>query len=150
MRYLCTNCRFIYDEGAGEENVAHGTRFEELRDGFECPVCWEGQESFHEITEEVNQIADNPYDHLEIDHFIETKIEWEKLIVTIWNEIHPMGESHRITSVSLYDEYWDLVEEKFMDFDEDPIIEFDFDDLGEYEIRCRCSLHGVWGKKFVQ
>jgi hypothetical protein len=49
----------------------------------------------------------------------------------------------------LYDEYGDLIEEKFMDFDEDPIIEFDFDDLWEYEIRCRCSLHWVWWKKFV-
>jgi desulfoferrodoxin (superoxide reductase-like protein) len=69
--------------------------------------------------------------------------------VTIWNEIHPMWESHRITSISLYDEYEDLIEEKFMDYDEDPIVEFDFDDLGEYEIRCRCSLHWVWWKKFV-
>ena len=150
MRYLCTNCNFIYDEWQWEENVAHGTRFEELSDNFECPVCGENQDSFHEIREEINYISDNPYDHLEVDHFIETQYKWDKLIVTIWNEIHPMWESHRITSVSLYDEYWDLIEEKFMDYDEDPIIEFDFDDLWEYEVRCRCSLHGVWWKKFSQ
>jgi hypothetical protein len=27
-------------------------------------------------------------------------------------------------------------------------VEFDFDDLDEYEIRVKCSLHWVWGKRF--
>jgi rubredoxin len=75
MRYLCTNCSYIYDEGAGEENVAHGTRFEELKDGFACPICGDSQDSFHEITEEISYVSENPYDHLEIDHYIETKKE---------------------------------------------------------------------------
>jgi hypothetical protein len=46
-------------------------------------VCGADQDSFHEIREEINYISDNPYDHLEIDHFIETKKQADKLIVTI-------------------------------------------------------------------
>jgi desulfoferrodoxin (superoxide reductase-like protein) len=61
-----------------------------------------------------------------------------------------MWDSHRISAVSLYDEYGDLIETKFMDYDVDPVVEFDFDDLWEYEIRVQCSLHGVWWKKFSQ
>lgn len=150
MRYLCTSCNYIYDETLGEEDFQQGTSFDELGDYFTCPVCWALKEEFHGIEEEVNQISDNPNDPLEIDHFIETQITWEKLIVTVWNAIHPMWDSHRIAAVSLYDEYWDLIETKFMQQDVDPIIEFDFDDLAEYEIRVQCSLHGMWGKKFTQ
>ncbi|MGB2110662.1 MAG: hypothetical protein ACPHY8_01755 [Patescibacteria group bacterium] len=40
-----------------------------------------------------------------------------------------MGDSHRIAAMSLYDEYGDLVETKFMQQDVDPVVEFDFDDL---------------------
>ncbi|MCP4523297.1 MAG: hypothetical protein GY828_03690 [Candidatus Gracilibacteria bacterium] len=149
MRYLCTNCSFIYDEGEGEENIIGGTQFEDIHESFRCPVCDAEKESFHEISEEVQNVSDTPYDPLEIDHFIETKKQGEKLIVIIGNEIHPMGEHHRISSVSLLDEYGDLIEEKFLEQDHEAIIEFDFDDLGEYEIRCRCSIHGVWGKKFI-
>jgi desulfoferrodoxin (superoxide reductase-like protein) len=61
-----------------------------------------------------------------------------------------MWESHRIGAISLYDEYGDLIETKFMQQDIDPIVEFDFDDLAEYEIRVQCSLHWIWGKRFIQ
>ncbi|MCP4523440.1 MAG: hypothetical protein GY828_04410 [Candidatus Gracilibacteria bacterium] len=148
MRYLCTNCSFIYDEGEGEENISQGTPFEDLDDFFSCPVCDAEKESFQEISEEIQNISDNPYDLLEVDHFIETKKKGDKLLVIIGNEIHPMGESHRISSISLLDEYGDLIEEKFLEQDREAMVEFEFDDFGEYEIRCRCSLHGVWGKKF--
>lgn len=131
--------------------IEAGERFEWLGDHFECPVCGEGSDFFHEIREEV-QYIENEYtkDPMEADHFIETEILSDKLRVTIGNGIHPMWDSHRITSVCLYDDYGDLIEEKFLWIDEDPIVEFDFDDMWEFEIRVRCSLHGVWGKKIKQ
>lgn len=153
MRYLCTNCNYIYDEAEWdrEEEIESGERFEDLGDHFRCPVCWESEEFFHEIREEV-QYIENEYskDPLEIDHFIETEVKNDKLFVTVGNGIHPMWESHRISSVALYDDYGDLIEEKFLGIDEDPITEFDFDDLWEFEIRVRCNLHGVWWKKVIQ
>lgn len=150
MRYLCTNCSYIYDEGEWDEVIKQWTRFEKLDYSFVCPVCWEEKDGFQEIIEEINYVSEDPYDHLEIDHYLEIDKIWDILKVIIGNEIHPMGESHRITSVSLYDEYGELIEEIFLKFDEDPTVEFQFDDLWEFEIRCRCSLHGVWGRKFRQ
>ncbi len=153
MRYLCTNCNYIFDEGLWDRDseIDAGTSFESLGDYYHCPVCDEGAEAFHEIKEEVNYI-DGPHtrDPLEIDHYIEAEVKNGKLRVAIGNEIHPMGDSHSITSIALYDEYWDLVEEKFLPMDEEPVVEFDFDDLWEYEVRCQCSLHGAWGKKFQE
>lgn len=153
MRYLCTNCNYIYDEWEwdGIEDIDVSTKFEDLWDSFVCPVCWDGRDGFHEITEEINYLDENThlYD-LEIDHFPDIEVKGEKLIVSVWNGIHPMWDSHRISSVSLYDEYWDLIEEKFLWIDEDPVVEFDFDDRWEYEIRVKCTLHGVWWRKITE
>ena len=150
MRYLCTGCNYIYDESQWDEDISYGTSFDALDDYFTCPACWAEKDYFHEIKEEVNYIPEDPREPLEIDHYIETEVSRDKLVVTIGNEIHPMWDSHRISAVSLYDEYGDLIETKFMDYDVDPVVEFDFDDLWEYEIRVQCSLHGVWWKKFSQ
>ncbi len=142
MKYLCTNCNYIYDSAFWdiEENISI---WEELNI---CPVC-EEYDSFHWIEEEINYIDDKVLDSMEIDHFPEVNIKDNKLIVTVWNEIHPMWENHRIASISLYDEYWDLIEEKYLEMDIEPVVEFDFDNLDEFEIRVKCSLHGSWGKK---
>ncbi|MDD2870509.1 MAG: desulfoferrodoxin family protein [Candidatus Gracilibacteria bacterium] len=145
MKYLCTNCNYIYDTAFGDDE-------EEVNIGQEldmCPVC-EEYDTFHGIEEEVNYIDDNSrLESIEIEHFPEVIIEGDKLVVSVGNEIHPMGEDHRIASVSLYDEYGDLIEEKYLELEEEPRVVFDFDDLDEYEIRVKCSQHGVWGKRFV-
>lgn len=144
MKYLCTNCNYIYDSAFWdlEEEVSVGETLEL------CPVCDE-YDTFHGIEEEVSYIEDDILDSIEIDHFPEVSINGDKLMVTVWNEIHPMWDDHRIASVSLYDEYWDLIEEKYLEMETEARVEFDFDDLDEYEIRVKCSLHWVWGKKFV-
>ncbi len=144
MKYLCTNCNYIYDSAFWdrEEEI----EVWEVLD--QCPVC-EEFDTFHGIDEEVNYIEDDIMDSVELEHFPEVSIEWDKLIVVVWWEVHPMWEDHRIASVSLYDEYGDLIEEKYLEMENEAKVEFDFDDLDEYEIRVKCSLHWVWGKKFV-
>lgn len=41
MKYICEVCGFVYDEELGlpEENIAPGTKFEDLPDDFVCPEC---------------------------------------------------------------------------------------------------------------
>ena len=41
MKYVCEVCGFVYDEELGlpEENIAPGTKFEDLPDDFVCPEC---------------------------------------------------------------------------------------------------------------
>ena len=47
-RYVCTVCGYIYDEQAGEpENgIAAGTRWEDVREDYVCPLCAVGKDMF--------------------------------------------------------------------------------------------------------
>ena len=53
MRYVCDACGWIYDErlGDAELGIAPGTKFEELPEDFECPLCAVGKEMFSEVEE---------------------------------------------------------------------------------------------------
>lgn len=150
MRYLCTNCNYIYDESLWEKDdgIEPWTRFDELWDYYVCPVCGECSDIFQEIKEEINYIKnDHTLDFVENEHFIDTEVDWNNLRVTIWKEIHPFWDDHRITEVSLYDEYGDIVESQFLPSWEEPEVDFNISDLDDFEIRVRCSLHGLWWKK---
>lgn len=48
MRYVCDVCGWIYDEELGDEElgIAPGTKFEDLPDDFECPLCNVGKDQF--------------------------------------------------------------------------------------------------------
>ena len=151
MRYLCTACNYIYNEDLGEKEdwIKAWTKFEDLKDNFVCPSCWELPEAFYGITEEVNYLWDSPKDALEAEHFINIeKLDEKEIRISVWFwEFHPTWEEHRITSIGIYDEYGDLVYKQFFMPAEEPILEFDVSDLWEYEIRAICSIHGVWGRK---
>lgn len=152
MRYMCVTCNYIFDESQWdkEENIPAWTKIDDL---YWCPVCWDF-ESFQWIQEEVNYAED---DHqlrlLEIEHIPQIQTishdSSQRIIeVTIWLSWHPMWEEHRITSILLYDEYWDLIMEEFLWSEREPKVQFDISDLGKYEIVARCSIHWLWGRKF--
>lgn len=48
MKYVCDVCGWVYDENEGypEGGIAPGTKFEDLPDDFECPLCGVGKDSF--------------------------------------------------------------------------------------------------------
>ncbi|NMA93810.1 MAG: rubredoxin [Clostridiales bacterium] len=48
MKYVCDVCGWVYDEELGDEDlgIAPGTKWEDLPDTFECPLCGVGKESF--------------------------------------------------------------------------------------------------------
>ena len=152
MKYICPECNYTYDESLWDkyENIKAGTKFSSLWENFRCPVCSEASENFQEIIEEENYIDDDNLMWFDYEHYINTKKIWNtKIEVSIWKwELHPSWEEHRITQISLYDEYWDLVYEYFLWVWEEPIVEFDIDWLDEYKIVARCSIHWLWSKKF--
>ena len=41
MKYICTVCGFEYDEEVGypEAGIAPGTKWEDVPEDFECPLC---------------------------------------------------------------------------------------------------------------
>ena len=44
-KYVCTVCGYVYDEAAG---IAPGTRWEDVPEEFECPLCGVGKDQFEE------------------------------------------------------------------------------------------------------
>ena len=50
-KYVCDVCGWEYDEALGDEahGIAPGTKFEDLPEDFECPVCGVGKDSFSEV-----------------------------------------------------------------------------------------------------
>ena len=151
MKYLCPECNYIYDESVWYpyENIKQWTKLHDLWVDFKCPICWESSENFQEIIEEVNYIDENNILWLEFEHFININDLWNwKIEVSVWlEEYHPSWEEHRISQISLFDEYWDLVYEYFLKVWETPKVEFDIDWLDEYEIVVRCTIHWLWWRK---
>ena len=49
-KHICNVCGWVYDEAEGmpENGIAPGTRFEDLPEDFECPLCFVGKEDFSE------------------------------------------------------------------------------------------------------
>ena len=48
MKYVCDVCGWVYDEteGAPDNGIAPGTKFEDLPEDFECPLCGVGKDNF--------------------------------------------------------------------------------------------------------
>lgn len=48
MVYVCDVCGYIYDEAEGdlENGIEPGTKWEDLPDDFECPLCGVGKDMF--------------------------------------------------------------------------------------------------------
>jgi rubredoxin-NAD+ reductase len=49
-KYVCEICGWEYDEavGAREHGIAPGTKFEDIPEDFECPLCGVGKDNFAE------------------------------------------------------------------------------------------------------
>ncbi len=49
-KYVCNICGWVYDEAEGyaEQDIAPGTKFEDLPDDFVCPLCGVGKDDFSE------------------------------------------------------------------------------------------------------
>jgi len=143
MKYLCTHCNYTYDKSTWdkEEDVEVWIELEK------CPIC-EEYDTFQGIEEEVNYIDTDDIGVLESDHMPVFNFKDDKLEVRVWREAHVMWDDHRISSVWLYDEYGDLVEEKYIWVDEEWNIVFDVSDLDEWEVRIKCTQHWIWSRKF--
>ena len=50
MKYICDVCGWEYDEEKGypEGGIAPGTKWEDVPEDFECPLCMVGKDQFSE------------------------------------------------------------------------------------------------------
>ncbi len=49
-KYVCDVCGWVYDEEVGDEalGIEAGTKFDDLPEDFECPLCGVGKDQFSE------------------------------------------------------------------------------------------------------
>lgn len=49
-KYVCSICGYIYDEAAGypQAGIALGTKWQELPEGWTCPICGAAKDDFYE------------------------------------------------------------------------------------------------------
>ena len=49
-KYVCDVCGYIYDEEIGDPDngVEAGTKWEDVPEDFECPLCFVGKDQFSE------------------------------------------------------------------------------------------------------
>ena len=49
-KYVCDACGWEYDEelGDADNGIEAGTKFEDLPEDFECPLCGVGKDNFSE------------------------------------------------------------------------------------------------------
>ncbi len=148
MIYICTHCsNYSYDESRWDkaEWLAAWTLFDDIDFDFTCPTCGASKDFFLSIKEEVLEANDkNNLSYLEKAHIPKIEIKWEECLVEVGYDLHPMIEEHYVYSIWLYDEYWDLVEEKLLTFEDEPVANFNISDFDEFEIRSRCNNHWVW------
>ena len=50
-KYVCDVCGYVYDPADGDstQDIAPGTRFEDLPDDWVCPDCGVGKEDFSKL-----------------------------------------------------------------------------------------------------
>jgi rubredoxin len=154
MRFLCVNCSYIYDESLWEESdgIEAGTGIDEISEDIHCPSCDWSFEDFSPIEDEV-LYAENPkyLNQIEKEHIPSIVYQdSERVEVQVWEEMHPVWDDNRITSIYLVDDEWHIVEEIFIMEEEDPVAEFDISGLDLYEIRASCSRHWLWSTGLLE
>ncbi len=50
-KYICTQCGYVYDPESGDPDsgVEPGTKFEDLPEDWECPVCGAAKSDFQKL-----------------------------------------------------------------------------------------------------
>ena len=151
MKFACAGCMYAYDESIWEPAVGidAGTHFDDLWDEFYCPQCEGNKIHFSLLEQEINYPLDyEELTGLESEHFpifIDKEEDWVK--VQVGERIHESHEEHYVSSVTIYDEYEEMIEEKVLLSSEEAIVEFDVDHSEIYEIRVNCISHGLWARK---
>ena len=54
MKYVCDVCGYEYDEALGdpENGIEPGTKWEDLPEDFECPLCGASLDEFEQVETE--------------------------------------------------------------------------------------------------
>ena len=58
MKYVCDVCGWEYDEEEGypDGGIAPGTKWEDVPEDFECPLCNVGKDQFSEVEQKPNLV----------------------------------------------------------------------------------------------
>lgn len=156
MRYICTECNFVYDEALWleEEYIEPHTPFSEIDENFLCPVCHSPKEHFSKIQEEINYFwEDEILTDIDLQHIPIVRVDEEKdeIKVSFWKwELHSMTSHHFINTICLYDEYKELVDQKFVSPWDNAFVSFSLQWLDEFEVTIKCNIHWTFSSWIIR
>ncbi len=153
MKYHCTWCDYIYDEMLWDEDLwlAPHTFFDSLPNDFFCPFCDTHKDDFVVLEEQINYPIDkNKLTNFEAEHFPIYEINWDVLKFEIWQIEHPMQEEHFVYKVALFDDSWDMIEEKKFKIWDELSWSFDIEYLDSFELRVYCSRDWVFSSWVIE
>ena len=69
MKYVCPICGYVYDEDKGipEKGIAPGTKWEDLPDDWECPICGASKSVFSPQEEKKVEKVEEPIEAPDLD-----------------------------------------------------------------------------------
>lgn len=148
MKYICTECNFIYDENLGlpEEGISPQTDFEDLWSEFNCPLCYSSNENFFPLQEEIIYFEDvENLSSLEASHypFYEIKDDIIRINFSDWER----EEDDEIIKCVLLDEYGDIITESSLN--EDLEFEYEISDFSSIEILVVCTWHWTFSTGLI-
>lgn len=147
QKYLCTDCRYIYNPYLWDEEqeIEAWVEFYSIDENWTCPICGSPKDLFIEYEQGINIISqeDNliPQEEAHIPFY---KEENNKVIIQVWTEDEPyvQDDVHFVEYIWIYDLDWELLD--IIDFpDIENEIEFEIPE-DDYIIRMSCSEHWIW------
>ena len=63
MKYICDVCGWEYDEEQGypDGGIEPGTKWEDLPEDFECPLCFVGKDEFSQVQSGKTKLSSDNY-----------------------------------------------------------------------------------------
>ena len=76
MKYVCDLCGWEYDEEQGypEGGIAPGTKWEDVPEDFECPLCSAGKDQFSEEYRKNNSIIEFYVENARVQYNVQNRI----------------------------------------------------------------------------
>ena len=143
MRYICTNCNFIYDDNIWipEEGIAPQSFFI-MGENFVCPSCFWEKDWMYELSEEIIYFENiDNLSELESLYYPNYVIDKDKKVLSIsFSEL----DSHNwalISKVVLLDEYNDIID---ISSDCEDEISFDISTIDSFKILIHSQNHWLF------
>ena len=121
-KWICTICSYVYDETLGDPDggIAPGTKWEDIPEGWTCPVCGATKSDF-EINKESSQSAPSNFSAVEDGHEEMRELSFGELSALCSNLSKGCSKQYRMQEAELFNQLAEFYQQKTTSFDENQL-----------------------------